>query len=115
MFYKIFNIISFVPIVGLILLYCYIVFSIVVIGNTSIYQHDPKSLGLDYFYNFTLYFFAIGLLVLFFNISALLVVSIIRKLDCLNKKSIAILLVGLVLELILYFSDPGSYRNWFFD
>ena len=112
---KILKTIMFFPLVGIIAPYAYIFSSIALLNTFDIYAYDPKTLGMNWFFEITGYIFGIGIFAIPICIVFFAYFLIKRKREKINKLSLYAFILGVVLLIMFYFIDPGSYLNWFFD
>ena len=112
---RVFKTISWTPILATIAPYIYIFLSMIILHSTSIYNHDPKTIGITWFYIFIFYFTSFCLLATIVGIFQLIYYLFKGKMNIISKFSIICFIIGVISFVLLHHFDPGSYINWFFD
>jgi hypothetical protein len=112
---RIFTLIMFFPIVGIITPYVYVGCSMLILKKFNVYSSDPKSLGINLFYEIALFFSMIGLIIIGLGVILILYRLIFNQIKVKDIYGKYIFLLGLLLTIFLHYFDPGNYLNWFFD
>ena len=104
-----------VPVIGIVLLYAFVLCAISKFGSVTIYNIDPKDAFESSFYYTSYYFYFSGIVVLFV-LSILFLGYVVIKKRLLFSKKFSILFLALIIIYIVSMKiDVGNYLNWFFD
>jgi hypothetical protein len=101
----------FLPLSGIILLYLYILSAMVELQTFDIYDTDPKDMLISISYNFVRYYIFICLVSVIGNILLLALRNILLPIN----KAVIFYFIGVLLFFLLFYFDPFSLFNWFFD
>jgi hypothetical protein len=109
------RILFYLPLIGVLAPYFYIISAILILHTNCIYSVDPKVLSINWLYEIFLYFFCVCVFSVPITFILLFYSYIKKKALGFNRIDLTIFVVGIAALIMLHYVDPGHYLNWFFD